>query len=117
MDWKVASRENRRWHGRSRSDVPHVKHRDGGKVQKGLFHECEMSPSHHMSGTRVQYIEGALFMREKEKEKEKHNTCTMWPHALAHINDDAAMADVNVDDLQAFVDTFFPTNNSALILP
>jgi hypothetical protein len=35
--------------------------------------------------------------------------CTMQPHTLAHVDDDAAMADVDVDDLQAFVNASFPT--------
>jgi hypothetical protein len=42
---------------------------------------------------------------------------TTRPHALARVDDDASMADVDVDDLQAFVDASFPANNSALIPP
>ena len=34
---------------------------------------------------------------------------TTRPHALARVDDDASMADVDVDDLQAFVDASFPT--------
>ena len=34
---------------------------------------------------------------------------TMWPHALACVDNDAAMADINMDDLQVFIDASFPT--------